>query len=378
MKIVWFSWKDKWHPEAGGAEIVKHEILRRLIDSGNQVVVVTSHYAGSLQNELKEGVQYYRVGGKYGVYLAAFAFYQKNLKGWEDVAIDECNTIPFFTQKYIRTQVYVIVYQLAREIWFYQMTFPLSWIGYLVEPLLHWSLKSAKVITISESTKRDLIKLGYANENIVKIRMASEAERASDLSHKKYGIKELLIIFVGSIRPMKRPMHALAAFERAKLSVPGIRLKIIGDGTGRYRSKFKRRLESSPFAKDIRWVGGVSNEEKLKSMSESALLLVTSVREGWGIVVSEAASQGTPALVYDVGGLRDSVINGKTGIVVAASIEEMAKQIINIAQNEELRMSLSKAAWESTLNQTFENTFNDFYSVIASNEKQNLDSNSHV
>jgi glycosyltransferase involved in cell wall biosynthesis len=60
----------------------------------------------------------------------------------------------------------------------------------------------------------------------------------------------------------------------------------------------------------------VSPQEKHRLMSEAHALLMTSVREGWGLVVTEASACGTPAIVYDVPGLRDSVRNESTGLVV--------------------------------------------------------------
>ena len=53
-------------------------------------------------------------------------------------------------------------------------------------------------------------------------------------------------------------------------------------------------------------------------MSRAHVLLVPGVREGWGLVVTEANAMGTPAMAYDVPGLQDSVINGVTGKLVAS------------------------------------------------------------
>ena len=54
-------------------------------------------------------------------------------------------------------------------------------------------------------------------------------------------------------------------------------------------------------------------------MAEAHVLLMTSVREGWGLVVTEANACGTPAVVYNVPGLRDSVRNEETGLRIARS-----------------------------------------------------------
>ena len=57
---------------------------------------------------------------------------------------------------------------------------------------------------------------------------------------------------------------------------------------------------------------------------------MTSVREGWGLVVTEANACGTPAVVYDVPGLRDSVRNEETGLVVAARPRDMSTALTRL------------------------------------------------
>ncbi len=57
---------------------------------------------------------------------------------------------------------------------------------------------------------------------------------------------------------------------------------------------------------------------------QSAVLWATSVREGWGLVVTEAARCAKPAVVYDVPGLRDAVVDGVTGYVVVADPHALA------------------------------------------------------
>jgi glycosyltransferase involved in cell wall biosynthesis len=52
-------------------------------------------------------------------------------------------------------------------------------------------------------------------------------------------------------------------------------------------------------------------------LSRAHIILVPAVREGWGLVVTEANAMGTPAIGYDdVPGLRDSIRHGETGITI--------------------------------------------------------------
>ena len=55
----------------------------------------------------------------------------------------------------------------------------------------------------------------------------------------------------------------------------------------------------------VQFLGAVSHAEKFERLQRAHVLIATSVREGWGLVVSEAAALGTPSIAYDVAGLRD-------------------------------------------------------------------------
>ena len=108
MNIVWFSWKDLSHPEAGGAEKITHNLLSRLSSDGHKVTLLTSRpkIAGELLPEKVERAGYtiVRGGGRLSVYVKAHNYFNKNFKiknNMPDLVIDECNTLPFMA-KFLR------------------------------------------------------------------------------------------------------------------------------------------------------------------------------------------------------------------------------------------------------------------------------------
>ena len=81
----------------------------------------------------------------------------------------------------------------------------------------------------------------------------------------------------------------------------------------------------------VRFWGRVSQAKKYELMARAHILLHASVKEGWGLVVLEAALSGTPSVVYNVGGLRDIVRDGVTGVVVQdSSPHSMARDAIRL------------------------------------------------
>ena len=91
---------------------------------------------------------------------------------------------------------------------------------------------------------------------------------------------------------------------------------------------------------------------------------MTSVKEGWGIVITEANSQGTPAVVYDVDGLRDACKNGKTGSVIKASPHYLANAIMQLLGNKTLYESYRLCAWKDSFFYNKETSYKHFINII--------------
>jgi glycosyltransferase involved in cell wall biosynthesis len=91
--------------------------------------------------------------------------------------------------------------------------------------------------------------------------------------------------------------------------------------------------------------GRVSEEDKHRLLCGAWLLLHPALIEGWGIVVAEAAIRGTPAIGFDVPGLRDSVVNGQTGLLVTTE-GEFASAWASLALNHQVRETMGAAARE--------------------------------
>jgi glycosyltransferase involved in cell wall biosynthesis len=367
MRIIWFTWKDIFHPCAGGAEVVTHEITKRLAKNGHDVVIITSQYDGCKHGDVIDGVNIVRVGGRFIVYWKAYRYYKKHFKQKDvDIVIDEINTLPFFTSFYInkRERNYIFIHQLCREIWLYQMRFPLNIVGYCIEPMYLWLLRYNNTITVSQSTKRDLKKYGFRSKNISII---SEGININGIINLEQNIKydKPTLLSLGSIRRMKQVHHQLRAFEIAKKHIPKLQFKIAGGLEDKYGQYFLNKIKESPFREDIEYFGKVTDAQKKELMQKSHILVVTSLKEGWCLVVTEANSQGTPAVVYDVDGLRDSVRHNKTGIVCDDNTpENLASNVVLLLRNKHKYDRLRNSAWQWSKQITFDKCYDDFKNYI--------------
>ena len=306
MRVLWFSWKDIHHPLAGGAERLGHEWRRRLVQDGHVVQHVTARYAGSDETETLDGVETIRRGrNAIAHYPAAITFHLQHTREWADVIVEEVNTVPYFTRALPgRAPTVLLYFQLAREIWFHQTPQPVAAAGYLAESVYTrlQGLGGPSVITISEDSKRDLVRYGFTADRIHIVRVAIDNAPlpAYDPASKE---PAFTVLFQGSLRAMKRPIHALIAFqtfaERGGLGT----LWIAGGGDD---SELRQHIEQARLASRVQLFGRTAEEQKLALMRRASVLVATSVKEGWGLIVTEANSMGTPAIAYDIDGLRSA------------------------------------------------------------------------
>ncbi len=345
MKILWYNWRDIKNPDAGGAEVFTHEVCKRLIQKhGESITLFTSGFEGGKHEETVDGVKIVRSGNKYSVYKKAKEFYNQNKESF-DLVVDEVNTKPFGTPSFVRNRpIVALIHQLAKEFWFYETPFPISLLGYyFLEKYWLRKYRNITTITVSNSTLQDLRDLGFTDVQVV-------PEGLSFLPPQVLPEKEVkpTVLFVGRLKKAKKPDDALRAFRKIKDEIPDARFWIVGSG---YMEEELRSMARSWFpedSSDITVFGNQATERKLELMSRAHVLLVPGVREGWGLVVTEANGMGTPAVAYDAPGLRDSVIDGVTGkLVLRGDYARMGIEVAQILKDKVMVKAYSEKALEN-------------------------------
>ncbi len=368
MNIAWLTWKDHRHPEAGGAEVVARELTKRLLADGHTVTMLTSGYGDAPRREVLNGVEIIRIGSnRYTHPFQAFAYYMRHMRGKYQLLIEEVNAAPYFSVLFERkAKKYLLYHQMEGPVWFYETKPPLSHIGhYALEPAASrlLSLSRTPVVTVSESTASDLVRHGFSPDRTHIISEGIEIEPAENIdSIKKFARPTVLSL--GAMRAMKRTADQIKAFEIAKAVIPELQMKIAGKNDGPYGEKVMAEIENSPYRDDIEYLGKVSREEKAQLMQKSHIILQTAVHEGWGLTVTEAASQGTPAVVYDVNGLRDSVKHYRTGLVTEPSPSSLAYGIVKILSHPDMYEHMRHEAWKWSKQITFDKSYADFKQAV--------------
>jgi len=360
MKILIFNWRDVKNPSGGGAERYTHEIFKR-IAKNHEVTLFTSEFPNCKKVEIADKIKIVRAGGKYSVYVKAKEYYKKYFsKEGYDVIVDEINTRPFLTPKFVKEPVIALIHQLCREFWFYETPFPINFLGYYyLEKTWLKNYVNIPTITVSESTKKDLLDLWFKRVHIV-----HNGVNVKPLKKIPRKSKHPTIIYVGRMKKAKKPQDVIKAFEIVEKKIGDAELWMVGDGY------LRKKLEKKACEK-IKFFGYVDEKTKNDLMKGAWVMAVPGIREGWGQVVTDANALGTPAIGYNVPGLRDSVKNGFNGLLVKPDPKGLADEIIKVLKEKKLRKELSRNAIKWAKRFSWDKSAEEFMKVIESvvNEK---------
>jgi glycosyltransferase involved in cell wall biosynthesis/O-antigen/teichoic acid export membrane protein len=303
LRILFLNWRDISNPDAGGAEVVTHEVAKRWVAWGHDVTLLTSKFRGARDNEILDGVRIRRFGNlRNGSFHVLVQRELARLRGF-DAIVDEINTAPFLTPLWRRRlpRTVAFIHQLADDVLDAELPRPLAAFGRWLEPRALRLYRHVPVVTVSESTKQDLHRIGL--EHVSVIPDGRDEPPSLDGVTKE---ERPTLLFVGRLAANKRPNHAVEAFRHVRRVVPDAQLWMVGQGP-------LERALADDLPAGAQMLGFLPRNELYERMARAHCLVVPSVREGWGLVVIEANSVGTPAVAYDVPGLRDSIRDGYTG-----------------------------------------------------------------
>ncbi len=352
IKILSLSWRDIKSPFAGGAEVHTHKMLSCLDSDQFEVVHFSALYPGQSKFDEMEGVKYIRRGNVFSVILYAFLYYHR-YKNDIDMVIGQCNTHQFFIPLWVHQSKRIFfIHQLTREIWDINAKYPFNIFGKRLENLFLRLNRKDYVITVSKSTKNELVKLGFDSDNIEIIyNGVSFTPWTSKEMNKKENIPTF--VYVGRYSQYKGIDAAIEAVGRLNRIGIKARLWIIGKEDQQYIEQQLKPLcnryclswSKEDKADIISW-GFVSEEKKLELLSKATALVFPSIREGWGIPITEAAVVGTPSIVYDSPGLRDAVDNGRAGFLCKMnSVDGLFSEMKDVIQDTDKYEEKKEAAY---------------------------------
>ncbi|KKR63121.1 hypothetical protein A2210_01740 [Candidatus Woesebacteria bacterium RIFOXYA1_FULL_40_18] len=336
MNILILSWRSLGHPSAGGAETATYEHAKAWVEAGHKVTLFTSFYKGARRKEAIGGVRVIRTGADvFGIQIAAFFWYLLGEHPKFDLVVDEFHGIPFFTPLYVRVKKLGWIHEVAKEVWWFNpwpepFNIIPAVIGTIFERFIFMILyRSTPFMTVSDSTKRELVIWGIPKKNITVIHNGVNLIKVKVKKERKK-----TAIFLGALTRDKGIEDALKVFSLINQSDTNWRFWIVGKGERDYVNNLKFKIKNLKLDKKVKFWGYVDEKKKFELLTRAHVLVNPSVREGWGLVNVEANSVGTPVVGYKVAGLVDSVRNGETGILVKyGDIQSFASGVIKLSKD---------------------------------------------
>jgi glycosyltransferase involved in cell wall biosynthesis len=346
-RLLILNWRDPHHPKAGGAETLTFEWAQGWRTAGLEVTWFANEFPGSVPEIWQDGIRIVRRGGPYTQSLHARKFDRR--EGPFDLVVEEINTLPFLSCLWAIGRSVLLMHQLAREVWFYEAPWGLSWLGYLAEPLYLRLYRRQPAMVLSPSTRTDLEHLGFDTNRIGLLAGASDAVVDAALPRPRRTSGDFSYIYVGRLAASKRVHDIIAAFATASrvLGLQGIRIRlwIVGTGLPSYERRLRSLVQRLDLGETVQFRGWVNKWWLDDKLSSCDVLVMASVREGWGLVVTEANSIGIPAIGYPVHGLRDSIQHGITGLVsTAQNPTSLSREMVKLASSPDLLDRLAEAS----------------------------------
>lgn len=358
MRVTLLSWRDSTHPDGGGAERYLEAVARRLAAAGDEVTLVCALHGNASRDEIVDGVRVRRRGGRLTVYLRGLLYLLTRQGREQDVVVDVVNGLPFAAGLVRRRGLVVLVHHLHREQWHLIYPGPLGRIGWFVEsrltPLLY---RRTQVITVSESTRADLVRLGLHAERIAVVRNGVDLP-----THRAATSPTPRLCVLARLVPHKRIEDALFCVAALRTEFPDVHLDVIGDGW--WREHLLRRSAELGVSESVTFHGRLDDVCRDELLAQAWVLVQPSVKEGWAISVLEAAAVGTPAVAYRwAGGVTESVLDGRTGLL-ADDLDDLVRLTAGLLQDADLRERLSSAAASRAATFSWDDTAAQFAAVL--------------
>lgn len=361
LKILIYNWRDTKHVWAGGAETYIHELSKRWVKNGHSLTLFCGWDGKSRRNEIVDGVKVIRRGGFYSVYPLAIIYHFLKLRGKYDIVIDCENGIPFFTPLFVGTPSILVIHHVHQKVFREYLRFPFSKIAIFLESkLMPFVYKNFPVVTTSQSSKSDIVERGWSDERAIEVVTPGVEWSIFGKYAKKINPS---FIYLGRLKPYKNIDVAIEAFAEVQSKFPDSTLTIAGSGES--LDNLKKLAKKLGVENSVIFTGRVTDEMRTKLLSENWLAIQPSSIEGWGITVIEANACGTPVIASDVNGLRDSVIDGKTGILTTVNDSHAFAQTMELLiRDERLRKSLSENAYAWSKNFSWDIASKKFEGVL--------------
>jgi len=360
-KIDVVAWRDYDDQEAGGSELHAHRIMSAWARSGLKINMTTSTAPGAPPFIRRQGYRVTRRVGRYSIFPRTMISGVLGRLGRGDGLVEIWNGMPFLSPLWARCPRIVFLHHVHAEMWKMVLPKGLAELGYTMEHRLAPPVyRRSRIVTLSSSSKEEIVsRLGMAPSQVTVCPPGIEAHFAPGTVRSEVP----LVVAVGRLVPVKRFELMIEVLLKLKPRIPDLQAVIVGEG---YERTMLEELIRKGGAESWISLPGYVDDAGLVDLYRRAWVVAsTSLREGWGMTVTEAAACGTPSVVSRISGHEDAVVDTQTGLLFD-TLDQMADGLYSVLSDEVLRKRLATAALEFVSQFSWDETAKGALAALAS------------
>jgi glycosyltransferase involved in cell wall biosynthesis len=197
-------------------------------------------------------------------------------------------------------------------------------------------------VTISKYSRRKITQLYGVDETKIRIvpngvdtQRFKPSKSHESIKHQTGIDNKLCVLFVGRLIPRKGLHYLVEAAKQIVKEFSQTMFLIVGDGP--LRNHLISYLDKLNLSSNFVFLGDVS-EKALPALYNCAdVFVLPSIQEGQGIALLEAQATGKPIVAFDVGGVREAVLDKETALLVKPDSRELAGALMKLLVNWSLR-----------------------------------------
>ena len=335
LRVLYLSWRDQEHPEAGGSETYVERTAAVLADHGHDVTILAAAFPGGSERTRHGAVRVLRRGGRFTVYLRGLAHLVRHRSDY-DVVVDVQNGVPFWSPLVTRLPVVPVVHHAHRDQWPVIMGPALGALGWFLESRVAPRVyRRCRYVTVSRATLADLTALGVDPARVTVTYSGNDLpeDYTSYRSVPRSAQPRLMVL--GRMVPHKHVEVAIDLVCDLRKRYPTLEMDVVGSGY--WLDRLREHASRVGVADRVTFHGFVDERTKNRLLAESWVVLMPSQKEGWGLTIVEAGLHGTPAVAFaHAGGVTESIVDAETGLL-AKDRDEMLTQVATLLSDAELR-----------------------------------------
>jgi len=364
MKIVILisQFLPKW---VGGTEIATKNIAGYLARNGHEVHIITSLDKGLPKKKQEDNFFIHRVSHPKIKIFGYLVFWIKCFFSIKKIKPDIVHSqgiqmgIPSFLAKKIFGTPY-IVYCRGSEVY-------LPWKFKKIISKIVFNSADA-VIALTDNMKNEIQK-NY-EKNIIILPNGVDFKKFLNFSKQtirdKFKINpgEKIIVFVGSLRPVKGVEYLIEAFNIIKNKAPATKLFLVGDGEK--KQSLEDLVRKNNLEKQVNFIGQVQNDDIPEYMAIADIFVLPSLSEGFPGVILESMASGLSVVATKVGGLPELIKDGENGFLVEPkNPEQISEKVLLLLEDDKLREKISNNNKEKVKRYSWENVIDKIEKIYS-------------